>query len=217
MKMPSAKAKISGLTLIEVLLVLVVIVFLAALLFPAHSRAHIGNESSCVNHLKEIDFGFQMWAEDNGGVFPWQNSNTNGGTMEYAVKGYAAPNFQILSNFVKRPERFICPADKVKLTAADYTHFNNQNVSYFANADAGSNNPLHSILAGDRNLQANGQSVKPGLFELTTNLDMSWTHELHLGRGCLAFADGHVEIVTSNGLNSIVQNQPLATNRLCIP
>jgi prepilin-type N-terminal cleavage/methylation domain-containing protein len=217
MKTLSAKAKISGFTLTELLVVICVIAVLVALLLPALSRAHIKGGPTCMNNLKQIDLGFLLWAGDNNGIFPWQISNTNGGTMEYAARGYAAPNFQILSDLTKWTQVFICPADKTKTAADDYTHFNNQNVSYFVNVDAVTNNPSFSILAGDRNLQANGQPVKPGLFELATNLEMSWTRELHLGGGCLAFEDGHIEFVRTNNLNSFVQQQRLATNRLCVP
>jgi hypothetical protein len=79
------------------------------------------------------------------------------------------------------------------------------------------NNPSHSILAGDRNLQTYGQPVKSGLFFLSTNFDTGWTHDLHFHGGDLAFADGHVQFVKANDLNSFVQMQPLTTNRLCIP
>jgi len=92
-----------------------------------------------------------------------------------------------------------------------------KNISYFLNVDLSRNNSSARILAGDRNLQANGQPVKPGLFILTTNLDMNWTRELHGGRGNLAFADGHVESIKPNRLNEIVQRRNPASNRLAVP
>jgi len=112
---------------------------------------------------------------------------------------------------------FVCPADKTKFAATNYNSLREDNVSYFANVDATTNNPANTILAGDRNLSANSQLVKPGLFILTTNFDMNWTYEIHLKGGNLAFADSHVEWVNTTQLNSVVQRQLLATNRLVVP
>ena len=55
-----------------------------------------------------------------------------------------------------------------------------------------------------------------GWFLLTTNVNLGWTPGLHLSSGNLAFADGHVERSQYN-LNTLVRNQPLATNHLSIP
>jgi len=52
---------------------------------------------------------------------------------------------------------------------------------------------------------------------MTTNFDMNWTFEIHLKGGNLAFADSHVEWVNTTQLNSVVQRQLLATNRLVVP
>jgi prepilin-type processing-associated H-X9-DG protein len=83
--------------------------------------------------------------------------------------------------------------------------------------DATNSGPSKTILTGDRNLQAGGQAVRPGLFALATNLDLSWTGEMHSKGGLLAFVDGHVEFVRTNKLNDTILSQPLATNRVCVP
>jgi len=217
MKTLSAKAKISGLTLIEVLVVLAVLFILAAMLLP--NLAHSGKSPliSCLSQLKQIDLGFQIFATDNGGEFPMLKSVTNGGTMEFIYSDHVFPHFQKISSLLVQPKLLACPIDKTRQAATNWEALNDLNISYFLNADASTNNPSHSILAGDRFLQANGQQVKSGLFTLTTNLNMSWTPDLHLGRGNLAFADGHVEISKMDSLNSTLQNQPLATNRFCVP
>jgi prepilin-type processing-associated H-X9-DG protein len=59
--------------------------------------------------------------------------------------------------------------------------------------------------------------VKPELLAVTTNLDMDWSHEIHVRGGNLAFADGHVEMTKFGGLNSVFAHQPSATNRLAVP
>jgi prepilin-type processing-associated H-X9-DG protein len=92
------------------------------------------------------------------------------------------------------------------------------NISYFLNADASNtNNPSQTFLAGDRNLQSNGQAAKPGLLVMTTNTDLNWSSGLHPHGGNLAFIDGHVGWSKTNELNSLIQQQSLATNHIIVP
>ena len=219
MKTSGAKANRSGLTLIEVLLIIAVIAILAAMFLP--TLAHSGKSPviACLNNLKQIDIGFQIFVSDNGGSFPMQLSATNGGTMEFVSNGHVFLHFQKLSKDFLYPRIFVCPLDKTRQPATNYEALNDLNISYFLNADVSTNNPTRSILSGDSFLQVNGQPVKPGLFIFTTNQNVSWASGFHANakRGNLAFADGHVENIRKETLNSIIQQQPLATNRFCIP
>jgi len=217
MKMLSAKAKIRGLTLLEVLAVLAVIIVLAAVLLPNLARSGKAQIPWCMNNLKQIDVGFLMYLADNHEKFPMQFSVTNGGTMEFIRNGNAFPHIQkVCGYFGHYTQILVCPSDVERHVATNFETLNDMNISYFLNADVSTNNPSYSILAGDRNLEAVNQPVKPGLFILTTNIYMRWTDDLHKGRGCLSFADGHSQLVSTN-LNSIIRSQPLATNRLCVP
>lgn len=217
MKTLSAKGKISGLTLIELLVVIAVIAVLYAMLLPHLSGSHKSRLIMCVNQLKQIDLGFQLSASDNGGEFPIQKSVVNGGTMEFIYSDHVFPHFQRISSLLVEPKLLACPLDYSRQAATNWEVLNDLNISYFLNADISTNNPSHSILSGDRHLQVSGQPVKVGLFILTTNLNVSWTPDLHAKHGNLAFVDGHVEISKSETLNSIIQQQPFATNRFCIP
>jgi len=222
MKPLSAKAKTKGLTLIELLVVVAVIVVLAALLLPALAdRGGRPVTVFCISNQKQIAIGFAMWKEDHNGQFPWQVAATNGGTLEAATRDYAAPNFQCLSDFIRTPNVFICRTDTNRIQATNFTQFRNQNVSYLASLDAGSN-AANSILTGDRNLANNNKPLNPGLFTYSRASDMNWTRELHGGNpkytlGVFSFNDGHVEAVKGVNLNSIFQRENLATNRLIIP
>jgi prepilin-type N-terminal cleavage/methylation domain-containing protein len=217
MKTLPGKGKVSGLTLIELLVVIAVIAILAALLLPPATHSRKARIPWCMNNLKQIDLGFLMYEGDNNGKFPMQFSTTNGGTMEFIRSGSVFPHIQKLSQyFGQNTQILICPSDVERHAATNFETLNDLNISYFLNADVSTNNPSLSILAGDRNLEAVNQPVKSGLFVLTTNIYMRWTDNLHTRRGCLSFADGHVQLVSIN-LNSIIRNQPLATNRLCVP
>jgi prepilin-type N-terminal cleavage/methylation domain-containing protein len=216
MKKPLPK---SAFTLIELLVVIFVVAICAALLFTARGRPRPAFVARCLVNQKQITLGFNIWVGDNG-KFPWQVSVTNAGTMEYAERGYAAPNFRILSNILRNPEIFTCPTDKGKTAATNLAQFNNQNVSYFIGFDPGTNQPT-SILTGDRHLENNGKPIKPGLFVYSNGSVMSWTHELHgnVKRpiGCLGFVDSHAEVVRGETLASIFQRQGSATNRIAVP
>jgi prepilin-type processing-associated H-X9-DG protein len=219
MKILPGKRRVSGFTLFEVLAILAILAILAALLLPdllQRRRPYRG--LSCASNLKQIGIAYIMWEEDHGGKFPAQIPSAEKGSMEMISSGYACLQFRPLSPYMPRNIwAFACPADKTKFAATNYNPLLEENVSYFANVDATTNNPANTILAGDRNLSANGQSVNPGLFVMTTNFDMSWTHEIHALGGNLVFADGHVEWVNTTQLNSVVQRQLLATNRLIVP
>lgn len=217
MKTLLGKGKVIGLTLIEVLVVLAVLFILAAMILPQLAGSHKSPLISCLNNLKQIDLAFQIYTTDNGGIFPIKVPVTNGGTMEFIYSGHTFPHFQKISAILYTPKILACPLDNKRHTATNFEALNDLNISYFLNAEVTTNNPSHSILAGDRFLRANGQQVKPGLFTLTTNLNMSWTPDLHLNKGNLAFADGHVEFSKTDNLNSTLQNQPFATNRFCVP
>jgi prepilin-type processing-associated H-X9-DG protein len=115
------------------------------------------------------------------------------------------------------PKILTCPFDKSRSAATNWEGLNDLNISYFLNADLSTNSASHSILGGDRHLEDNGQALKPGLFLLTTNSCMSWIPNIHAKHGNLAFVDGHVEITKTETLNSILQQQPSVTNRLCMP
>jgi prepilin-type N-terminal cleavage/methylation domain-containing protein/prepilin-type processing-associated H-X9-DG protein len=218
MKTLPSKAKISGFTLVELLLVIFVIAVLAAMLLPVLSGNHKGApQSVCLMNLKQIDVEYLMWADDHGGKFPAQVPLADKGAMEFVSTGYASLQFRMLSKYLRYPYFFICPADKSKHTATNCEVLRDENLSYFINVDVTTNNPSKSILAGDRNLLSDGQPVQPGLFELTTNLNLNWSGELHLHGGNLAFADGHVEWNRTGGFKAIIQEQPLTTNRFAIP
>ncbi|HEV2695393.1 MAG TPA: prepilin-type N-terminal cleavage/methylation domain-containing protein, partial [Verrucomicrobiae bacterium] len=220
MKMRSAKGKISGLTLLEALVVIAVVAILAALALPSGGGPHSSYLSMCMSNQRQIELGLSLFKEDHSGEYPWQDSATNGGSLE-SVSGYqVSPHFRVLSEYQGKQTRiFICPTDKSRQEATDRAQLQNTNISYFINLNALTNST--SILTGDRHLEADGKAVNPGLFVYTTNATLNWTRELH-GKvqsgpiGVLSFADGHVQIVKGKDLSSVFKNQPVATNHIIV-
>src|ERR1700761_9335539 len=102
-----------GLTLIEVLVTITVLAFIAALyLLPPLSRTEARSPRiQCVNNLKQVGLAFRVWEGDNGGdTFPMCIPQTNGGTMEFTSGPYAFRHFQVMSNELSTPKIVTCPA-----------------------------------------------------------------------------------------------------------
>ena len=220
MKTLPGKRKVSGLTLIELVVMIAVIVIIAAVLLPSGGTHKRATGAVCMNNQKQIAIALIMFQDDHNGKFPWQESTTNGGSIEFVTSNQTAFHFRALSGYLsKRTDFFVCPTDSTRQPAASFAEMTNTNVSYFADLDASTN--LNSILTGDRYLKINGNLIKSGVLIQSTNTILNWSDGFHYFQGkpagVFSFADGHAQFVRQEQLNFIMQNQPLATNRFCFP
>ena len=193
-----------GLTVLEVLVVVVVLFVLWGLLMPMmQGHRSKSGRISCVNNLKNIGLALRIFSADHGDQWPMDLSVTNQGTREWLTDGSQFwRHWLSLSNELSTPKLLLCPADQERqppklLTWAQFT--NNSRLSYFLGLDAGKKNPL-TILAGDRNLTTNGVAVAPGRLLLTTNLVLGFTKEIHDHSGNILLGDGSVHQSTSGRL-----------------
>ena len=207
----------SGLTLVELLLVVVVLVVLFAMFLPESGSGRKSKKINCTNNLKQIGLAYRIWADDNGGKYPMELSVTNGGMMELMSTADAWRTYQVMSNELSTPKILFCPADDERsIYATNFTSDLQGKISYFIGLDAGTNRP-QSFLSGDDNFEIAGQPVKSGLLSLWTNDPVSWAATRHMHSGNLGLGDGSVQCSTSSGLRSYLVQTEIATNRLAIP
>ncbi len=215
-KLHSSNKQTKAFTLIELLVVIAIVALLAGLLFPALAKAKMkAQRINCHNTLKAIGLSFRLWAGDNNGKYPMQVSVTNGGSMEFSANRETFRHFQVMSNELSTPKIVVCPSD-VRSSATNFaSEFSNTNVSYFVGVDAKEGNP-QMLLIGDRNI-VHGNDPKNGLLELTTNSPVRWTRAMHKLAGNVGVADGSVKQVDIRGLQKLIANTGVATNRVQLP
>lgn len=230
MKTNISKNNARALTLIEVLIVIAILLFAAALYLPTLTNRNTRSPRiACVNNLKQVGLAFRIWAGDNGDKFPMSVSVTNGGTLELIASGTVWRHFQVMSNELNTPKILVCPQDSERqkhlATAWGGTPFTPRstiaftgdiNTSYFIGVDAVDTNAT-MFLAGDRNLAAKKVVLPPGLHLLTANTPVSWTRALHENQGNLLMADASVQQFSTAALQKAIENTGAATNRLAIP
>jgi len=216
MKIDLACRKTNGLTLLELIAIITILVVLIGLLLPALSTGKGSKRSPCVNHLKCLGLAARIFATDNEGKFPWQVSTNANGSREYVkVPDTAFRHFLAMSNELSTPRFLHCPED-MERTEADNWFISNQSISYFLGLDAKESVP-QVLLAGDRNLMTNGVPVGSCLHVLTTNRKVGWTAQMHNNAGNVLFGDGHVDALSNGRLQELSRSSGEATNRLLIP
>lgn len=210
---------VGGLTKIEVLILVAVVMLLVGLWLsliprPYHSRAP---RISCQNNLKQIGLSLRIWLGDNGDKIPMQVSITNGGTREYIGTTETFRHFQVMSNELGTPRIVFCPADTKRKNGANFSSdFNNSRVSYFIGVDADLNQD-RVILAGDRNVTRGGAALIAGTHSFRSNDVVGWSKELHKREGNILLTDGSVLQMHTTNLSALFRDSGMATNRLAVP
>jgi prepilin-type N-terminal cleavage/methylation domain-containing protein/prepilin-type processing-associated H-X9-DG protein len=92
-------------TLIELLVVVAIIGILASLLMPSLQKAREkGKWAVCVNNIKQIGLGLELYTNDNDDYFPKYNGWT------YTVNISTTKN--ALDGYIDTSNSMICPSDK---------------------------------------------------------------------------------------------------------
>ncbi len=206
--------KQTGLTLVEVMVVVAVIAILVLFIFPKARVSNSANRITCVNNLKQVGLSFRIYAGDNHDKYPMDTSKNGEPVILEATPVYKY--FQTLSNELGSTKVVNCPSDAKRKYAETFSKLSNTNIGYFVGLDA--NEKLtNSVFAGDRNIE-NDVTPERGLLRLTKNQNVRFTKDIHIKQGNIAMGDGSVQQVSNVRLRSeIIRNSPFATNRIKLP
>ena len=213
----------SGLSLLEVLFIVVTVALVAAALLPMLIRPHRrGSPISCTMNLKQVGLAYRLFSNDHDDKFPFAVPQSSGGTLEFTNSPNVFLHFQAMSNELVTPKVLICRTDTNRQWASDFSlsgtsaSFNsNSNLSYFVGLDADEAKP-ERILSGDRNIT--GGVLSNGFLRLLrTNSPAGFTAAIHNKAGNIGLADGSVQQMTPRTLQWQLQSNTLAVIRLAIP
>lgn len=111
MKINSKSAR--AFTLIELLVVIAVIAILAALLLPVISAAKKrAQRTTCLNNLRQINFGVRMYSDDSNDASPNEASAmTNPVTLYFGYKALMKSYVGLNDTSSPQDKVFACPAD----------------------------------------------------------------------------------------------------------
>lgn len=204
-----------GFTWLELMLVLIVVVIVAGLVLPMLTprRRADGRRIQCVNNLKNLGLGLQIFATDNNGMFPWAVPVREGGSLEdLADEQRIWRHVAVLSNELSTPKILLCPKDPVfdrlagtnlvfgppqTNNALQFGH--NDHLSYFLYTGANEEEP-ELVMGGDRNLTRNGTPVQGKITPTAADIFQFTKPGHHDGFGNVLMSDGsvHQTVATYN-------------------
>jgi len=221
-------------TRIELLCVLSCIGILGILALPlgAHQRrlSSRTEELLCQANLREIGRAYQLWASDHDDLNPFLVETNQGGIKGIPVANNLWYQFAWISNQVRTPKIFVCPADtNTTRVANDFSsnpnggflnpNYRNNAISYFLGFHTFPENP-RAILAGDRNIPVTrqGACTYAGL-SVVTALEFSfsvapWDDSIHGVQGNLLFNDTSADMYSTDGLNRVLASPTIDSQRI---
>jgi prepilin-type N-terminal cleavage/methylation domain-containing protein len=206
----------AGFNLVELLVVIAIIAILAALVLSALGRAKASaGRTTCLNNLKQLNLGVQMYAQDNSDFLPGiTNSTSDDGTNDsfFFYKDLIKTYVGLHGDNSSQEIVFRCPADTFCYTPGDVPEYHSQSSfeyydpvysSYIFNGANTAIGPRPGIAGLPL-----GSIVDPVKTDILTEQSASWPWSWHQPRrmptgvwgvddaeNMVSFADGHVSYV----------------------
>ncbi len=207
-------------TLIELLVVIAIIAILAGILLPVISKAREkGKRTVCINNLKQLSLGFQLYVEDWEEYFPYYlraagQSGRLDGWVYYenfeSGQGGACTDFDVtrgvLYNYVKVPEVYQCPSDATP-SLCSYGANGDTSLLRMGKVPAPAETPL--LLEEGRYAF---QSTNDGYFDLYWAVSGDFVMNRHLQGSVYGYCDGHVEWERLESEDAVEKCRILNTN-----
>jgi prepilin-type processing-associated H-X9-DG protein len=214
-EMTASRNSQRGLSLVEMLLVLLTLALLSVVFLPMLARSRVRNSKlGCTASLKQIGIAYLLYAGDHSDRYPFTLSGADG-SFAFVNSPQVFRHYQIMSNELNTPKILVCPNDMKKTKATSFVSFSNTNVSYFVGLDADESKP-ERLLSGDRNMT--GGTLSNGFLRLLTPATKAgWTKEIHRSGGNIGLADGSVKETDAPLLQQQLRTNRLAVIRLAIP
>ena len=193
--MISARDSQQGFSLIELLIVIAIITILAAMLLPALAKAkQKGQQTSCVNGLRQQSLAVFMYADDSNDILPpVAYPDANGDEMTWPV---------ILNPYLKSPGIHLCPTDKHSkqnsygLNELAFVDLMDED-STAPNKFSAFKTPTDTVMLGDLGTEDDFITLRPDTLKmvapgsLINDDDDARPIARHAGRCDLGFVDGH--------------------------
>lgn len=198
-------------TLIELLVVIAIIAILAAILLPALKKAKdIATSISCMNGVKSLMYGYQLYISDNDEHIASAYETT--GTTTYYWNELVGPylnqgrwlTYASQSEMKAQARHFICPGNQlnqdcfVKYTGSGGLYMMIGNLySYGGNANMRLSYRMHKLVMPSKLILC-GDSDDDGYMGYRISWADYYIGDRHNRKANVAFADGHAASVKSN-------------------
>jgi prepilin-type N-terminal cleavage/methylation domain-containing protein/prepilin-type processing-associated H-X9-DG protein len=216
---PSTLNPSSAFTLVELLVVIAIIAILVGLLLPVLARAkEKGRQTACLNDLRQLGIGFQLYWSDFNDMFPAPGSKNLYGPQpedwiwwQYGRNVASSSIARFVGNF--NTNLFTCPSDRRAQTLQTQGELPNDPYRFSYSMTSfdlqnGVNLGMSTIITQSRvvypfrSTQIKNPVAKIMLVEESdqTINDSRWVpvknpvSDRHLDRGNVNFADGHTEL-----------------------